>query len=102
MKEKLYDIFGTFGIVLFYLLLAMFSVIPFIILDFPIWLILVLTFLISLFPLIGSLASIAFYIWAFVKAVTGPQDFMTIIFYIFFALYFLYGFASFFLKSHSR
>ena len=99
MKEKLSYIFGSFGIILYYLILTVFSVIPFIILEFPLWLILVLTLLISFLPLIGSIANVVFYILALVKAVSGPQDFITVLFYVFFALYVLYFLANLLFKS---
>ena len=99
MKEKLCDIFGGFGYILYHLIIAVFSIIPFVILDFPLWLIFLLTAAFSLFPLIGGIANLGFYIWAFVKAVSGPQDALAIIFYIFFSLYVLYILASLLVKS---
>lgn len=86
MKEKLSSALGIFGIVLYYLILLAVGVLPFVMINISSSILrFILFFLYFIFPS----SSIIFWIWGFVCAICGPQDWLAILYYILFGVMFL-------------
>lgn len=78
---------GFAGMILYYVVIICFTVAPLWMLNFPVWIKVVIAFASVLFPTLYSYAAYILYIWAFVLAIQGPQDIFAIVFYIFFAIW---------------
>lgn len=87
MKEKLSSALGSFGGILWYIISFLYSFAPLFILRFPFWVDLILIGVILFLPIIGEIVRIALYVWAFVVAIGQPVDIVSIIFFVFAALY---------------
>jgi len=87
LKDKLLDKLGnTFGYILYYFFLLCAVGLPLGLLPVPFWAMLLIALACILIPyLIFPL-----WIWAFISAVTGPQDFVAIAFYCMVGIYLLY------------
>ena len=94
MKEKLQGVLGIFGIILYYLFTALLTVAPLISLGLPWWVDFIILLVVQLFPPID----IAFYIWALIVTVQGPQDWWAIVFYVCFGLFILFTIVPLILK----
>lgn len=81
IKEKLIGAFGAFGYILFLLLGIVVAALPFVILDMPFWFILI-AYAIFMIPLVGSIAKLGVFIWAFIEALSQKQDWVVIAFYV--------------------
>lgn len=88
-KDKILGLFGSFGIVVWYIIIGILYVLPFVILHLPWWGIAIAMIAFSI-PPIGEFARMGVYIWAFTEALKQQQDIFVIAFYIFFGLYSLY------------
>ena len=82
MKEKLFSMFGAFGIVLFYISRLIIAILPFVMIGGNFFVSLLLISINSLVPF----ASAVFWIWGLVCAINGVQDIWAIIYYIVFAV----------------
>ncbi len=78
MKDKLLSFLGGFGMVLWYLLSLVVSVLPFVMIGTRFWITLILIGVEMAFPA----TSIIFWIWGLVCALQGAQDVWAIIYYI--------------------
>ena len=87
MKEKLTSALGTFGLVLWYIVSFLYSFSPLVILHFGFLIDLVLIIVMTAVPFFGELVRIALYIWATVVVCSAPIDAVSIVFFIFAALY---------------
>ena len=89
MKEKLKTLFGTFGGILFYLILFLLFCAPLLVIDLPFWLD-IIVFNVLLFsqaiPIIGDVLSLGIDVWALFIALRDPTDVLSIIFFVAFAL----------------
>lgn len=89
MKEKLTSLLGTFGSVLYYLIMLLLFFAPILVLDLPFWadliILNILLFSQGLFP-IGDILSLGIDIWALIVALRNPTDVLSIIFFVAFAL----------------
>lgn len=85
IAEKLHFVLNSGGLAFHYIIRLFISILPLIMIgaDFG------LTFLFCLIMNIIPLASPVFWIWGLVRAVTGTQDWMTIVYYICFGIIFL-------------
>ena len=90
MKEKLTNMLGGFGVVLYYILSTAVAVLPFVMIDAPFW----LTFIFFVVEQFLPFSSIVFWIWGLVRAITGIQDIWAIAYYILFAIMFVPFFIS--------
>ena len=88
MKEKLENVLGGFGAILWYIISIVYSFGPLYILHFPFWLDAILIAVILFLPFIGELVRLALYIWALIVVLSQPIDIVSIIFLVFAALYF--------------
>ena len=85
MKDKLISIFGSVGMIIWYLLSWFIYVIPFVMIGASFWLNLLFFFIMEFFPP----SSIVFWIWGLVCAIKGEQDVWAIIYYVLFVIMFL-------------
>ncbi len=85
-KEKLVIWFGTFGLVVYFVLSVILAFIPLIFLDFRFWIEFLIIMVISCFQIIGSIVNAVIWIWALVVCIRGPQDTFAIIYYILFGI----------------
>jgi hypothetical protein len=85
IKEKLFNVLGTFGIVLFYIVRCIIAVLPFVMIDGNFFVTLLLIAISMFIPLTSPI----FWIWGLVCAIQGFQDFWAILYYITFALMWL-------------
>ncbi len=90
MKDKLTNLFGTLGIVVYFILSAFISVLPFVMIGAPFWLNLIFFAIVQFFPL----SSVVFWIWGLSGAINGPQDFYAYAYYALFVLLFIPFFIS--------
>ena len=82
MKEKLQSALGVFGTVLYFALLLLLAVYPFVFIDVH-WLLMGLFIMISAsFPPAG----LVFWIWGLINVIGGPQTFWVILYYVLFAI----------------
>ena len=81
-KEKLIDRLGSFGIILYYILSSFIFVLTMVMMGTSFWLDIIFFGIMQLFPP----SCIIFWIWRLVCAITGPQDWLAIIYYIVFAV----------------
>lgn len=82
MKEKLINALGSFGVILYYILQTIVSVLPFIMIGGNFF----VTFLLILVNMFLPFASAIFWIWGLVCAIQGVQDVWAIIYYITFVV----------------
>lgn len=82
MKDRLENALGTVGLVIWYIIAAIVTVAPFLVLDLPAWAEFLLILAILMLPVIGGVVAVAVWIWALIVAVQGPQDAVAIIFYV--------------------
>ena len=78
IKEFLSNTLGVLGIILYYILILFVSILPILVLDVPFLLDVIFLLIMQFIPF----SSIVFWIWSLIVAITGPQDYVTIIFYI--------------------
>lgn len=82
MKEKLINTLGPFGGILSYIILAVISILPFVMIGGNFFVSLILILINTLVPF----ASAIFWIWGLVCAIQGVQDIWAIIYYITFVV----------------
>lgn len=87
MKEKLGASLGAFGVILWELALFVICFMPFLILGFPFWLAVIVVILMNVLPVLGGVASLGLYIWAFIVALKMASSALVIAFYVCFAVY---------------
>ena len=85
MKKKLAAIFGTFGVILYWIIRVIIAIIPVFILDLPFWADSLIFLAIEVFPPI----SIVVWIWSFIVALQTPIDIFVIIYFISFVIVFV-------------
>ncbi len=90
MKEKLSSALGTFGEILYFILRMFISVLPLVLIDGGWFLRLVIFTIMYFVPVSG----IIFWIWGLVRAISGVQDWIAIVYYICFVILFLPFFIS--------
>ncbi len=100
-KERFFYVFGSLGAVLYFVLTVFVSVLPFIMIDANFFVTLLFIFVEMAFPL----TSVVFWIWGLICAINGPQDWVTISYYIAFTVlwlpYYISVFLAFFKKSNN-
>lgn len=82
LKDKLFDSLGAFGIILYYILSSLIFVLPMVMIDTSFFLDLLFFGIMQLFPP----TCIIFWIWGLICAITGPQDWLAIVYYIVFGV----------------
>ncbi len=87
LLEKLSNAFGIFGLVLYYVITFSLSFAPLIILGFPFWVNLILVIVILAVPVLGEIALLGLFVWAFIVAVGQPIDAWSIVLFVAAAVY---------------
>lgn len=87
LKEWLVNTFAGIGSVIWTVISLLFLVLPVFYLPVSIWIKALIIVAIYFLPLGNLIGQAIVYIWAFVVTVSGPQDVLAIIFYVFFALW---------------
>lgn len=87
LKEWLTAALGGVGFVIYFVILMFINVLPLVILDLPWWAVVLICFALSFFEWTQFLY-LGVWIWAFVVALKQPIDWISIVFFIVFALYF--------------
>lgn len=83
IKAFLAGALGAFGTVV-YVFLCLFAVaLPLAMIEMPFWLSLIASGVVMIFPILVHV----FILWGFVSALTGPQDVLAVIYYVFFACF---------------
>jgi hypothetical protein len=82
LKDRFQGALGFLGIVLYYLIRIFIAILPFVMIDANFIVTLILISVETFIPL----TSIVFWIWGFVCAIMGKQDFLAIMYYIVFAV----------------
>ena len=95
MKQKLSDLLGSFGVILYFIISITVSVMPFVMIGLPFWINLLFFTILQFFPGL----SIVFWVWGLIAGIKGVQDLWAIIYYILFAVMFLPFFISVILDS---
>lgn len=85
LKTKLMDALGSVGIILWYLISLLIAIIPLVMIDASFGLKLLLLAVALFIPTTFG----AFWIWGLVCAIRGPQDALTVIYYVLFVIMFL-------------
>lgn len=78
MKDKLQTALGTFGSILYWVLIIFITVLPVVMIGAPFWLSAIIFLICSFVPYL----SLPLWIWGLVEAIKGPQDVFAIIYYI--------------------
>lgn len=88
IKDKLGETLGVVGFILYYLITGFITVLPFVMIDVSWYVTLILIVAYVFIPAIIPLVPIGLglWIWGFVCAISGPQDFLAILYYIVFAV----------------
>lgn len=81
IKEKFQSVLGTFGVVLYYILLLFIGVAPLVVLDKSLIFDIVSLFLIQMFPPL----SIILWVWALIVVLMSPITTLSIIYIVLFA-----------------
>ena len=89
MKERITSGLGAAGVVVWYIISIFYSIAPLMILKFPLWVDLLLILAMTALPFIGEAIRLALFIWAFVVAVHMSLSVLTVVFFIFAAIYVL-------------
>lgn len=82
LKEKSQGALGFLGIVLYYLIRIFIAILPFVMIGANF----IVTLILISVEMFIPLTSIVFWIWGFVCAIMGKQDFLAIMYYIVFAV----------------
>ncbi len=82
LQEKLESALGFFGTILFNLLRIAISALPFVMIDVDFFVMLLSVFLNTSLPHLSAI----FWIWGLVCAIQGPQDILTILYYVIFVV----------------
>lgn len=98
VKEKLANTFGIFGVILFFALRLIVSILPFVMIGGNFFLNLFLIAINTFVPF----TSVVFWIWGLVCAIKGVQDFWTILYYIVFAFIWLPFFVTTIISAFSK
>lgn len=85
MKEKLIGALGVVGAVIYYVFSLFISAMPFVMIGAPLWVTIILSLILQLFPIATPL----FWIWGLVCAIRGVQDGWAIAYYILFVVLYL-------------
>lgn len=78
MKEKLQSALGSFGGILYWILIILIGVLPLVMIGTPFWLDFIILAVCAFIPYL----SLPLWIWGLVEAIKGPQDIFAIIYYI--------------------
>lgn len=90
MKDKLFNALGTLGLILWWILSALYTIVPVVATEAPVLVqILFIAAILSLGP-VGSVISIVIYVWAFVVTVQAPFTLASVVFYICLALWLVF------------
>lgn len=81
---------GVFGVVLLYLISALFAIFPLMMLPFTFWIRFVLIFVMMFVPVVGEVVRFVLYILALIVAFSAPLTVQTTIFFIFSLIYFFF------------
>lgn len=87
MKDKLFGALGTFGVILWYIISFLYSFFPLVILRFNFWIDLILIAVMAAVPFAGEIVRLVLYVWAFIVVIGRPIDWLSIVFFVFAALY---------------
>lgn len=87
LKEWLLSALGGFGFVVYFLIITFINVLPMVILDLPWWAVVLVCFALCFFEW-SQFLYLGIWIWAFVVALGQPIDWVTVVFFIAFAVYF--------------
>ena len=98
MKEKLLNSLGAFGVILYYAIMIIVPVLPFVFIDVNFF---VSTILIAIQLFLPFTAPI-FWIWGLISAINGVQDVFAVIYYIATVVIFLPYVISFVLPMFSK
>ncbi len=83
-KEKLVSAFGTFGFILYYIITVVISVLPIVMIGInSFWFFIIAFTLLLIFPF--PIEQIL-WVWGFIGAIQGEQDFWAILFYVVFGI----------------
>ena len=87
LKEWLLSALGGAGFVVYIIIICVMNVLPMVILDFPWWAIVLVCAALSFFEW-AQFPYLGVWIWAFVVALKQPIYWVTVLFFIAFAVYF--------------
>ena len=85
MKEKLSNVIGSLGVIVWYIISEIIYIIPFIMIGASFWLNILFFGIVQFFPA----SSIFFWVWGLICASNGIQDVWSTIYYILFVIVFL-------------
>lgn len=90
MKEKLLNALGNFGVVLYYIIGFLVTLMPMMFFHLPVWLFFLLSivfqFVIQI-PIFGNIIHLGLWIWSFINVLSEPFDFWVVLYYIALAVY---------------
>lgn len=87
LKERITSGLGSAGVVVWYIISIFYSIAPLMILKFPLWVDLLLILAMTALPFIGETIRLALFIWAFVVAIHMSLSVLTVVFFVFAAIY---------------
>ncbi len=90
LKDKLSSALGVFGFILFYVLSVLFVCIPIVATDLPSWIQWLILAVIIFTDLVGSLVSIAVFVYATIVVLSSPFTWFSVVFFVDTAVYFIF------------
>lgn len=85
IKDFLLNTLGTIGGILYYVILIVISVLPFAVINLPLWAEIIMILIVYFLPFLSPII----WIWGLISAIIGPQDWIAIVYYIVFAIFFM-------------
>ena len=89
IKDVLVGSLGVVGMVVWSLVCAVLAFLPLSFLNFPLWMDLVIIFVILSMDFVGGLISLILWIWSFIIVISAPIDGLSIFYFVVFAVYFV-------------
>lgn len=101
LKDWLISVVGEAGFIVYLFVIIAINVLPMVVLDFPWWAVVLVCAALSFFEW-SQLFYLGVWIWAFVVALKQPITWLTIVFFVAFAVYYGSMIISMFLSSKSK
>jgi formate-dependent nitrite reductase membrane component NrfD len=86
LTEKILSHFGKTGLYLYCIIIGVINLLPLIILDAPIWVIVLVSAALWFIPIL-QIPYLGIWVWAFVIALGQPIDWIAILYFVAFAAY---------------
>ena len=95
IKDFFLNTLGTVGLILYYIVMIVISILPFLFINLPLWVEIIIIAIVCYFPIFTPVI----WIWGLVEAISGPQYWFSIVYYVVFVLYVILFLTTLFRKN---